>query len=72
MIPKKIHLCWFGKGVYPLKMMQCLASIAKYLPQYEVTIWTEENFDIASYRFAHEAYREKNMRLSLMSVEYMC
>ncbi|MGQ8869460.1 glycosyltransferase family 32 protein [Myroides sp. TSA_177.3] len=59
MIPKKIHLCWFGKGVYPLKMMQCLASIAKYLPDYEVIIWTEDNFDIAKYRFAQEAYQEK-------------
>ncbi|WP_158962238.1 glycosyltransferase family 32 protein [Myroides fluvii] len=59
MIPKKIHLCWFGRGAYPEEMQLCLKSIEQYLPQYEVIIWTEDNFDIASYRFAQEAYQEK-------------
>lgn len=59
MIPKKIHLCWFGRSAYPAEMIQCLQSIALHLPQYEVIIWTEENFDIAYYRFAKEAYQEK-------------
>lgn len=58
-IPKKIHLCWFGRGEYPAEMLKCLASIREYIPQYEVYIWTEDNFDIAQYRFAKEAYQEK-------------
>ena len=59
MIPKKIHLCWFGKGEYPELMLQCLASIQKYLPEYTVQIWNEDNFDVSQYRFAAEAYLEK-------------
>jgi len=59
MIPKKIHLCWFGKGEYPAEMLHCLQSISLHMPEYEIQIWNEENFDIETYRFAAEAYREK-------------
>lgn len=58
-IPKKIHMCWFGRGEYPADMQKCLASIHDILPDYEVLIWTEDNFDIDQYRFAKEAYQEK-------------
>lgn len=59
MIPKIIHLCWFGKGEYPLEMLTCLDSIKVFLPDYEIIIWNEDNFDINTYRFSMEAYQEK-------------
>lgn len=58
-IPKKVHLCWFGNGNYPEEMVKCLASIQEFVPDYEVCIWTEDNFDVNAYRFAKEAYQEK-------------
>ncbi len=59
MIPKIIHYCWFGKGVKPELVTSCLASWQKYLPDYRIVEWNEENFDINSYRYSAEAYRER-------------
>lgn len=58
MIPKVIHYCWFGKGEKPALVTSCLASWQKYLPDYRIVEWNEENFDINSYRYSAEAYRE--------------
>jgi len=59
MIPKIIHYCWFGKGEKPELVASCLASWQKYLPDYRIVEWNEENFDINSYRYSAEAYRER-------------
>ncbi|RYG19372.1 MAG: glycosyl transferase [Chitinophagaceae bacterium] len=59
MIPKVIHYCWFGKGAMPELALKCLESWKKYLPDYEIKLWNEENFDVNSYQFATEAYKER-------------
>lgn len=60
MIPKIIHYCWFGKGSFPKKVQDCIASWHKFLPDYEIKEWNEENFDVAlSCQFVKEAYEKK-------------
>ena len=59
MIPKIIHYCWFGNGQLPELALQCLESWKKYLPDYDIIVWNEENFDVNSYLFSSEAYKER-------------
>lgn len=56
MIPKKIHYCWFGRGKKPELAEKCIASWKKYLPEYELKEWNEDNFDLDSYPYVREAY----------------
>lgn len=46
MIPKKIHYCWFGRGEKPKLAQKCIASWQRFCPDYEITEWNEENFDV--------------------------
>ena len=59
MIPKKIHYCWFGRGEMPELARKCIASWKKYLPEYEIKEWNEDNFDINSYPYVREAYENR-------------
>lgn len=59
MIPKKIHYCWFGRGQMPELARKCIESWKKYLPEYEVKEWNEDNFDLNSYPYVREAYDNK-------------
>lgn len=56
MIPKKIHYCWFGRGQMPALAVKCIESWKKYLPEYEVKEWNEDNFDLELYPYVREAY----------------
>lgn len=57
MIPKIIHYCWFGHGPLPELAQRCLASWQKYLPEYKIMRWSEENFDLKTApRYVREAY----------------
>lgn len=56
MIPKKIHYCWFGRGKKPKLARKCLDSWTKYLPDYEIKEWNEDNFDLNRYPYVREAY----------------
>ena len=38
MIPKILHLCWLSGDPYPAKIIRCLKTWEKYLPDYEVMI----------------------------------
>lgn len=55
MIPKIIHYCWFGRNHLPALALKCIASWKKYLPEYKIIEWTEDNFPIADFKFAKEA-----------------
>lgn len=59
MIPKIIHYCWFGHNEYPEKVAYCIQTWKKYLPDYELRLWNEDNFDISCCRFVREAYDAK-------------
>ena len=57
MIPKIIHYCWFGRGKMPPLAEKCIASWKKYLPEYSIKQWNEDNFDVSLFPYAEEAYR---------------
>ena len=59
-IPKIIHYCWFGGNPLPELAKKCIASWRKYLPDYEIKEWNEQNFDVNQILFTEEAYRLKN------------
>lgn len=56
MIPKIIHYCWFGKKPLPPLALKCIASWKKYLPDYEIKEWNENNFDVNIIPYTKEAY----------------
>ena len=59
MIPKIIHLCWLSGDEYPPLIKKCVESIYAKLPDYEIKIWTKENFDIDSVLWVKQAFEAK-------------
>ena len=59
MIPKIIHYCWFGRNPLPASAQKCIASWRKYLPDYEIKEWNEDNFDVNSIPYTQQAYEAK-------------
>lgn len=48
-IPKIIHYCWFGGNEPSEKVKNCIETWKKYLPDYEIKEWNDENIkDIKS------------------------
>ncbi len=58
-IPKVIHYVWVGGKPLPAFQKKCIASWKKFLPEYEIKEWTEENFDVTSNKYCWEAYKAK-------------
>lgn len=56
---KYIHYCWFGDKPFPKLGQKCLESWKKYLPDYEIIKWSEENVDLNECPFIKEAYENK-------------
>lgn len=59
MIPKIIHYCWFGRNPLPELAQKCIASWRKFLPDYEIKEWNEDNFDITQNQYVREAYENR-------------
>ena len=59
MIPKIIHYCWFGRNDMPKLARKCIKSWRKYLPDYEIKEWNEDNFDVFMIPYVKEAYEAK-------------
>ena len=59
MIPKIIHYCWFGRNPLPESALKCIASWRKFLPDYEIKEWNEDNFDVNIIPYTAEAYSVK-------------
>ncbi len=59
MIPKIIHYCWFGRNPLPKSAKKCIASWKKYLPDYEIKEWNEDNFNIDMLPYTRDAYDAK-------------
>ena len=59
MIPKIIHYCWFGRNPLPPLAQECIASWKKYLPDYEIKEWNEDNFDVNIIPYTKDAYSAK-------------
>ena len=60
MIPKIIHYVWLGHGEKSDKIKACIESWKKYMPDYEIKEWNEDNFDINYNDFTKQSY-EKGM-----------
>ena len=58
MIPKIIHYCWFGRRELPSLAVKCIESWRRYLPDYEIREWNEDNFDVNIILYTEEAYRQ--------------
>ncbi len=59
MIPKKIHLCWFGGGSYPLDIKMCLHTWKRYLPDYEIRLWDYDAAKAIGIKFIDEALENR-------------
>lgn len=59
MIPKIIHYCWFGRNPLPPLAIKCIESWKKYLPDYEIKQWNEDNFNVNIIPYTKEAYESK-------------
>ena len=59
MIPQVIHYCWFGHNPLPPLALKCIASWKKFLPDYEIIEWNEDNFDVNIIPYTAEAYKAK-------------
>lgn len=58
MIPKVIHYCWFGPNELPNSAKNYMQTWKKYLPEFEIKLWNENNFDINIYPYAKDAYAD--------------
>ena len=59
MIDKVLVYCWFGGNPKPRLIQNCLDSWKKIIPEYPLIEINESNFDIESYRYVKQAYRQK-------------
>ena len=59
MIPKIIHYCWFGRNPLPASAQKCIASWCKFLPDYEIKEWNEDNFDVNIIPYTQQAYKAR-------------
>lgn len=56
-IPKIIHYCWFGGKKKPADVEYCISTWRKFLPDYEIMEWNENNFPIENaIPYVREAY----------------
>ena len=58
-IPKVIHYVWLGRGEKSNKIKECIASWKKFMPDYEIIEWNEDNFDINYNDFTRQSYEAK-------------
>lgn len=56
---KYIHYCWFGNKPLPKLAKKCIKSWQKYLPDYKIIKWSEDNVDLDECQFVKEAYENK-------------
>lgn len=56
-IPKIVHYCWFGGGALSEEAKESIETWKKHLPEYEIMLWNEDNFDFDCNRYASEAYK---------------
>ena len=59
MIPKIIHYCWFGKNEKSKIINECIESWRKYLPDWELIEWNEDNYDVNVNMYVKGAYALK-------------
>lgn len=58
-LKKYIHFIWVGDKPLPKLAKKCIKSWQKYLPDFEIKKWSEENIDLNECTFIKEAYENK-------------
>ena len=53
MIPKIIHYCWFGGKPKPQKVLECIETWKKDLPDFKIMEWNESNFDYRKIKYTN-------------------
>lgn len=56
---KIIHYCWFGNKPLPKLAEKCIKSWKKFLPEYKIMKWTEQNVNLDECSFIKGAYESK-------------
>lgn len=56
---KIIHYCWFGNKPFPKSAQKCLKSWKKFLPDYKIIKWSEENVNLNECEFIKGAYENQ-------------
>lgn len=56
---KIIHYCWFGDKPLPKLAKKCLKSWQKYLPDFKIMKWSEDNVNLDECPFLRGAYDQK-------------
>ena len=64
---KYIHYCWFGGKPLPKLAKKCIKSWKKYLPDYEIIEWNENNVDLEECPFIKEAYENTPLYQKIFS-----
>ena len=57
--PKIIHYCWFVVKPLPELAKKCIASWRKFLPDYEIKEWNEQNYNVRKIPYTAQAYDAK-------------
>ena len=55
MIPKIIHYCWLSGEEKPQRILDCIESWRRVMPDYEIVCWDMERFDIHSVPWVEQA-----------------
>lgn len=55
-IPRIVHYCWFGRGTKSSKIVRCMRSWKRVLPDYQFVEWNEDNFPVEAFEYAKQAY----------------
>ena len=58
-IPKKIHYFWFGNSPKPEIVTKCIDSWKKFMPDWEIIEWNENNYDVYCCKYVEQAYEAK-------------
>jgi len=56
MIPKKIHYVWLSKNNMSDTVKKCMDSWKNVMPEYEIKLWNEDNFNIFENKLVRVAY----------------
>lgn len=59
LIPKIIHLCWFGGDAYPELVERCINSWKRRLPDFAIKVWSREMAEATGIRFVTEALQKR-------------
>lgn len=59
MIPKIVHYIWVGHTEKPDLVKKCIDSWRRFLPDYEIIEWNEDNYNVNKNNYLKKAYQEK-------------